>query len=249
VTDERNQHEQEPEVPSAEAVVREQFDQAEDQLVELFLQEGDNTIWKRAFLIVAAVMIVALLVPFPSADKTEVDERVIYMPEIEEYIPPVKQPEKVEIKETKKVKKVALPDPTPEEPEPIIEPTPEPEPEPIPQNVVIKRGLPRGPPRKSSGPIREGTAGLTPPQLKKEVPPTYPEAAKRIGFGGTVVIRAVIGTDGKVVAADVLKGLGKFGMDEAALEAVKKREYTPGVLEGRPVEVISTIRITFTLTG
>ncbi len=248
MADEHQQHDEQPGAPSAQVTVRDQFDVAEDQLVELFLQQGDTTVWKKAFLIVAALAIVFLLVPFPQGDKHEVDERVIYMPEIEEYIPPVKQPEKVEIKETKKVKKVALPDPTPEEPEPIIEPTPEPLPEPIPQNVVIRRGLPRGPPSRGGGPVREGTAGLTPPQILKEPPPTYPEAAKRIGFGGVVKIRAIIGKDGRVISADLLKGLGKFGMDEAALEAVRKRVYTPGVLEGRPVEVITTITITFTLT-
>jgi len=248
VADEHEKHDEQAGAPSAQVTVRDQFDVAEDQLVELFLQQGDTTVWKKAFLIVAALSIVFLLVPFPQGDKHEVEERFIYMPEIEEYIPPVKQPEKVEIKDTKKVKKVALPDPTPDEPEPIIEPIPEPVPEPIPQNVVIRRGLPRGPPSRGGGPVREGTAGLTPPQILKEPPPTYPEAAKRIGFGGIVKIRAIIGKDGRVISADLLKGLGKFGMDEAALEAVRKRVYTPGVLEGRPVEVITTITITFTLT-
>lgn len=248
MSDEHHERDERQEAPEASVHVRDEFDQAEDQLVELFLKERDTRSWKQAFWIVWAFIIAALLLPFPRGKGPDIAERVIYMPEIDDYIPPVKQPEKVEIKEIKKVKKVALPDPTPDEPEPIIEPTPEPEPEPIPQNVVVRRGLPRGPPRKSGGPVREGTAGLTPPQLKGRAPePEYPEAAKRIGFASQVVIRAVIGTDGLVKSADVLKGPGKFGMEEAALEAVKKRVYTPGVLEGRPVEVISTIRIDFTL--
>lgn len=248
MSDEQRQHEDEHEGRPVDQVSAEEFDRAEDELVALFLAEQDNRPAKIAFLVISFLVILALILPFPKAKDPNIAEREIYVAEIEEYIPPVKKPEKVEIKETKKVKKIALPDPTPDEPEPVIEPTPEPEPEPLPPNVKVRRGLPRGPPQRASGgPVREGTAGLTPPQLIKEPQPDYPEAARRINFGGTVIIRAIIGTDGNVKSAEVLKGLGKFGMDEAALEAVKKRVYTPGVLEGRPVEVISTIRIVFTL--
>ena len=247
MSDEHRQHEDEHEGRPADQVSTEEFDRAEDELVSLFLAEQDNRPAKIAFLIISVVVILALVLPFPKGDKPDIEERTIYVAEIEEYIPPVKKPEKVEIKETKKVKKIALPDPTPDEPEPVVEPTPEPEPEPLPPNVKVRRGAPRGPPRKGGGPVREGTAGLTPPQIQKAPDPVYPEAARRINFGGTVIIRAIIGTDGNVKQAEILKGLGKFGMDEAALDAVKKRVYTPGVLEGRPVEVISTIRIVFTL--
>lgn len=246
MSDEHPEREAEPARP-APVEEADDFDRAEDELVQLFLAPTDPRPAKIAFLVVAVVVIALLLFPFPTGRSTDIDERVIYLPEIEEFIPPVKEPEKVEIKEIKTVEKVALPDPTPDEPEPIIEPTPEPVPEPLPPNVTVRRGLPHGPPRKAGGPVREGTAGLTPPQLRKSPEPAYPEAARRIGFAGEVIVRAVIGTDGLVKSAEILKGLGRFGMDEAALEAAKKREYSPGILEGRPVEVITNIRIQFTL--
>ena len=88
------------------------------------------------------------------------------------------------------------------------------------------------------------SAGSTPPKLLSGPDAIYPEAARRIGYTGVVVIEAVVDEAGAVVEARVVKGLGKFGMDEAALEAVLKRVYTPGVLENRPVEVISTITTT-----
>ena len=61
-----------------------------------------------------------------------------------------------------------------------------------------------------------------------------------------VVIRAIIGVDGLVRDAKLLKGTNG-GFDQAALAAVRDRVYSPGLLDGRPVEVISTIRIEFKL--
>lgn len=247
-SDRHETDEKAPERPDAVAEEElERFDEAEDELVHLFLEQQDDRPAKIAFLITSAIFIVMFLSTFPEGDKMAFDQVVIYVPEIEEYVPPVKEPPKIERIEKQKVKKVALPDPTPEEPEPIVEPTPEPEPEPLPPNVVIKRGIPHGPPRGRGGPVTEGTAGLTPPQLIKEPDPCYPEIARRAGVGGLVVVRAIIGRDGRVNSAEVRAGIGKFGLDECALEAVKKRVYKAGELEGRPVEVISTIRVNFVL--
>jgi TonB family protein len=94
--------------------------------------------------------------------------------------------------------------------------------------------------------MREGTPGLSPPVLLEQTQPHYPETAKRQEFGGTVVIRAIIGVDGTVSEVQLLSGVRR-DLDEAALDAVRRRVYSPGLLDGQPVEVISTIRITFTL--
>lgn len=227
-------------------VAHHDFDEAEDQIMDLYLEERDKLPRQYAIIVTCVLFIVLFLVAFPKGRSQEFDQPIVYVPDLETYIPPMKEQPKVERRELEEVKRVPLPDPTPEEPEPVREPIPEPEPEPIPRNARVLRGLPKGPPRRS-GPVREGTAGLTSPQVINDVQPDYPLIARRAGVGGTVHIRAIIDKEGNVSHAELLHGLGRFGLDEAALEAVRKRKYRPGVLEGRPVEVIMTIRVNYTL--
>ncbi|MEM7247932.1 MAG: TonB family protein [Acidobacteriota bacterium] len=221
---------------------------AGDELVDLFLKESDPKPAKISFIITSFLFIGLFLAVFPKGEKPVFEEIVIDVPFIDDYVPPVKEPPKQQKIEKQKVKKVALPDPTPEEPEPLIEPPPEPEPEPLPPNVKVRKGVPRGPPQKrGTGPVREGTAGLINPKIIKEPQPRYPDLAKRAGLEGTVIVQALIGKDGKVKRAKLLKGLGRFGIDEAAIDAVERRIYEPGRLEGKPVEVLSTVRVQFKL--
>jgi protein TonB len=44
----------------------------------------------------------------------------------------------------------------------------------------------------------------------------------------------------------VLRGLG-MGCTEAAVDAVKKRRYKPGMLDGHPVEFALTVTVQFKL--
>lgn len=217
---------------------------SEDRLIDLFLEDDDKRPRQYAIIITCVIFIVLFLVALPKGRTPEFDEPIYYVPDLETFIPPMKDQPKVERKELEQVKKVPLPDPTPEEPEPVREPTPEPEPEPLPLNAKVLRGLPKGPPMRG-GPVREGMAGLTNPVVVKDVEPEYPLIARRAGVGGQVVIRAIIDRQGDVTSAELLKGLGQFGLDEAALEAVKQRKYKPGLLEGKPVEVIMTIRVNY----
>jgi TonB family protein len=55
----------------------------------------------------------------------------------------------------------------------------------------------------------------------------YPSLAQEAQWQGRVIVRVTFDTGGKVIAAEILKGLG-LGCDEAALNAVRKccfREY------------------------
>lgn len=74
----------------------------------------------------------------------------------------------------------------------------------------------------------------------------YPEDAKRNGVEGKVFIQAFIDETGNIVEAKVIKGAG-YGLDEAALDAVKQTKFTPGKQEGKPVKVQVTIPIVFKL--
>jgi protein TonB len=86
---------------------------------------------------------------------------------------------------------------------------------------------------------------LRPPRQTKHVAPVYPEAAKAKGIEGVVILEIVIGTDGRVIQADVTKSTP--ALDESAVAAVHQWEYEPALLNGEPVEVILTVSVRFTL--
>ena len=83
------------------------------------------------------------------------------------------------------------------------------------------------------------------PIRTKYVPPTYPDIARGVRVQGVVIIEAIIGADGKVEQARVLRSQPL--LDEAALSAVREWEYTPTLLNGRPTPVIMTVTVVFKL--
>ncbi len=83
--------------------------------------------------------------------------------------------------------------------------------------------------------------------LIHDVPPQYPPEAGRARIEGTVVLMAVIGTDGCVKDVRVESGLPILA--QAAIDAVKQWRYKPYVINGEPVEIDSRITINFNLSA
>jgi protein TonB len=77
------------------------------------------------------------------------------------------------------------------------------------------------------------------------VPPVYPAIAQQARVEGVVIIEAIIGTDGRVKEARVLKSQPL--LDGAALAAVRQWVFSPTLLNGVPVPVIMTVTVNFTL--
>ena len=75
--------------------------------------------------------------------------------------------------------------------------------------------------------------------------PVYPETAKIDGVEGEVVLQAIISTGGTVKRVHVLQGDSR--LRSAATEAVYKWRYRPYLLNGRPVDVATTITVDFDL--
>jgi TonB family protein len=90
--------------------------------------------------------------------------------------------------------------------------------------------------------VRVG-GGIAPPTKIKNVAPVYPPDALAARVAGVVIIEAVIGEDGKVRAARVLRSIPM--LDPAALEAVKQWEFTPTLLNGTAVPVVMTATVNF----
>jgi protein TonB len=64
---------------------------------------------------------------------------------------------------------------------------------------------------------------------------------------GIVIIEAIIGANGRVQDATVLRGIPL--LNASALLAVQQWEFTPTLLNGVPVPVIMTVTVNFTLQG
>ncbi len=77
--------------------------------------------------------------------------------------------------------------------------------------------------------------------------PVYPPLAKAARIQGTVVLEAVISKQGTIENLSVLQGHPL--LIQAAIDAVKQWRYKPTLLNGEPVEVITTITVNFSLTG
>jgi protein TonB len=82
------------------------------------------------------------------------------------------------------------------------------------------------------------------PRLLVKVEPEYPHAARVARLSGKVELQAVIGLDGSVESADVLRSTSAL-FDEAALRAVRLWRYEPARMDGRPVRVYFTVVVTF----
>ena len=109
------------------------------------------------------------------------------------------------------------------------------------QNVVE---APPPPPVEPTVPVRPG-GDIKPPMRTRYVAPAYPELARSVRKAGVVIIEAIIGIDGKVQNAQILRSTPL--LDEAALTAVRQWEYTPTLLNGRPTPVIMTVTVIFDL--
>ncbi|HJR60842.1 MAG TPA: energy transducer TonB [Vicinamibacterales bacterium] len=83
------------------------------------------------------------------------------------------------------------------------------------------------------------------PAKIRHVAPVYPVIAQQARVDGIVIIEAVIGTDGRVKDARVLRS--KPLLDQAALAAVRQWIFTPTMLNGAPVPVIMTVTVHFRL--
>ncbi len=83
-------------------------------------------------------------------------------------------------------------------------------------------------------------------KLIEQVTPAYPYAAQGLGIQGTVQVQAIIGTDGRVRTVEVLSG--ECLLAEAVTAAVRKWRYQPTLVNGQPVEVVTTIAAIYRLS-
>src|SRR5215831_14401630 len=77
------------------------------------------------------------------------------------------------------------------------------------------------------------------------VPPVYPKRARQDGIEGTVVVEVLVGRDGRVHDARILKSIPI--LDDAAVAAVRQWIFRPAQSKGQPVAVWVAAPVKFTL--
>jgi protein TonB len=112
---------------------------------------------------------------------------------------------------------------------------------------IIAPRIPRQPPevKKRISPVVIG-GNVAAANLVRRVEPAYPPLAKAARIEGTVVFQAVIGVDGQI--RNLQLQAGHPLLVAAARSAILQWRYRPTLLNGKPVEVVTTITVRFALS-
>jgi TonB family protein len=103
-------------------------------------------------------------------------------------------------------------------------------------------------PSDTQTPYRAGQGGVDLPKCIRCPDPQYSEAARSKGLEGIVVLQLVVGTDGRVVHAKVIKA-ASADLADVAMAKVKEFRFKPAIgPNGKAVPVIVNYEITFRLS-
>ena len=108
-----------------------------------------------------------------------------------------------------------------------------------PEGMILLIEMPKAPVYRVGG-------GVSAPVILSKVEPRYSEAARQAKIQGSARIALQVSTDGRVTHMVVVQPLG-FGLDEKAMEGLKRWRFTPGMKDGKPVTVEATIEVNFRL--
>jgi len=88
--------------------------------------------------------------------------------------------------------------------------------------------------------------GVSAPKEIYAPEPEYSEEARKVKHMGTVVLQLVVGSDGNPRDIRVVRTLG-LGLDEKAIEAVRKWRFEPARKDGKPVAALVSVEVDFHL--
>jgi TonB family protein len=88
--------------------------------------------------------------------------------------------------------------------------------------------------------------GVSAPKALETPDPEYSEEARKAKYQGTVLLWLIVDPDGKPREIKVSRPLG-MGLDQKAVEAVRKWKFQPAEKDGRPVAVQINVEVNFRL--
>jgi TonB family protein len=117
--------------------------------------------------------------------------------------------------------------------------------------ILLAQGSPGMRSDQTTGQSREtiykaGKDGVTAPRAIYAPPAEFSEQARRAKYQGVATLRAVVSSAGTVADVSVIGGAG-MGLDEKALEAVRRWKFKPATKDGKPVAVEVAVQVSFTL--
>jgi protein TonB len=77
--------------------------------------------------------------------------------------------------------------------------------------------------------------------------PEYPSASRRMEEEGTVSLRFLVGTDGRVILSEVEKSSGFKRLDEAARAGLSRCQFRPATVDGKPEQAWASMKYTWRL--
>ncbi|MEM8961383.1 MAG: TonB family protein [Acidobacteriota bacterium] len=120
--------------------------------------------------------------------------------------------------------------------------------EPAPTDTVAAANTAPPPPPTVTTPAPPAAVEVKPPELVDLPRARYPPQAKRMEREATVLIKVLVGTDGKVRDAEpISKREAGFGFDQAAITAARRATFRPATRDGAPQSMWTTIVISFKL--
>jgi TonB family protein len=87
---------------------------------------------------------------------------------------------------------------------------------------------------------------VTEPVLLWKTEPEYSDDARKAKLQGSVFLRIVVNERGQAESISVTQGLG-LGLDERAIDAVKKWKFRAAMRGGKPVPRVAIVQVTFRL--
>jgi len=114
-----------------------------------------------------------------------------------------------------------------------------------PNNDLFKRNVEMTVIHPVEQPPQRVSSGTVEGLLIQKTMPVYPAVARATGTSGTVTLGAIISKTGTIENLRVISG--PMMLQQAALDAVRTWRYRPYLLNGQPVEVETTVNVTFTL--
>ncbi len=92
--------------------------------------------------------------------------------------------------------------------------------------------------------VLEVGGNVTAPKVLNSIDPSSNEYAQKFGVAGLAMLRTVVDASGKPEQIAIARPIG-FGLDEKAVDAIKKSRFTPATRDGKPVPVVIDLVVTF----
>ncbi len=224
-----------------------------EHLAATMTHRGERSSKWIAFGLALVVHVVVLMLNFPEIRMAKVTPHDLRAPiVVRKYVPPPPRVQRPGVTRVKYVRKMPVPDPTPDAPEPIREALVDyvDGPQVVVPEFDVMLGDVAPPAPTVVGPVYAGVGGVTDPVRIKEtyVQPLYPELARQTRIEANVVLRAVILKNGSVGKIEILQcNRPHLGFEDSAVKAVEQWRYEPARMNGKPVDAYFTVFVEFRL--